>query len=53
MEKLYQWLAWHMPKGLVMWAAVRLFAHATSGQYGHTITPALLAVDALKRWETA
>lgn len=50
-DNIWMWIAWHLPKRLVMWAAVRLIAHATTGEYSHTETPALLAVDALERWE--
>lgn len=44
-------LAWMMPRRLVKWAAVRLMAHATTGKYSSVITPELLAVDALARWD--
>lgn len=50
-EKLQMWVAWKLPKWLVMWASVRLMAHATTGKYGTTIVPELSAIDALKRWE--
>ena len=52
-EKLQMRIAWGLPKWLVMWATIRLLAHATTGEYGNTETPALLVIDALKRWETA
>ena len=47
------WIAWKLPKWLVMLATVRLIAHATAGEYGSTVVPELKAVDALQRWETA
>ena len=50
-EKLCIWLAWKLPRGLVYWCAIRLMAHATTGDYGHVIVPELLAMDALKRWD--
>ena len=50
-EKAWTWLAWKLPKTLVMWASIRLIAHATQGEYGATIVPELSAMDALKRWE--
>lgn len=53
MERLWMWLAWRLPRGLVKWAAVRLVAHATAGPYSGTVVPELTAMDALKRWETA
>lgn len=40
-----------MPKWLVYHCALRLIAHATTGQYGNQIVPELSAMDALKRWE--
>lgn len=49
--KLQMWVAWHLPKGVVMWCSVRLMAHATQGKYGSTVVPSLTAMDALKRWE--
>lgn len=52
-EKLQMWFAWRLPKWLVKWAAVRLMAHATTGEYGSTVVPELTAMDALKRWESA
>jgi len=43
-------LAWMLPRYIVMWASVRMIAHATQGEYGNTIVPELSAMDALKRW---
>ena len=50
-EKWYMWLAWKMPRTLVMWAAIRLIAHATQGEYSTTSYGDLSAMDALDRWE--
>lgn len=50
-EKMWQWLAWHMPRPLAYWATIRVGAHATTGQYSNQIVPELPFVDALKRWE--
>ncbi len=50
-EKIWIKLAWLLPRKLVMWAALRLVAHATQGEYGNTIVPELSAMDAIKRWE--
>lgn len=49
-EKIWMKIAWAVPSTLVMWATVRLIAHATQGKYGSTVVPELSAVDALKRW---
>ena len=40
-----------LPRWLVYYASIRLMVHATTGKYGHEETPAILGVDALKRWE--
>lgn len=50
-EKIYIWLAWHLPRGLVYWCAMRLLTNATVGEYSNQVVPDLLAMDALKRWE--
>lgn len=61
MEELrYQWnkqceraamaIAWAMPKWLVKWCAVRVFAHATTGEYSSQVVPELTFSTALQRW---
>lgn len=49
-EKFWIALAWAMPHDLVKWCALRMMAHATTGQWGHEVTPALLMTTALQRW---
>ena len=51
LDKLWMWIAWKLPRQLVMWCAVRLIAQATTGRYGHLLVPDLTALDALKRWQ--
>ena len=48
--KFAEWLAWKLPRKVVYWAAIRLMAHATQGQYSSTIVPELTVMDALQRW---
>jgi hypothetical protein len=50
-DKIQMWVAFRLPKWLVMWATVRLVVHATSGKYETTIVPELTAMEALQRWE--
>jgi len=50
-ERFQLWLAFRLPRWLVMRAAVRLMAHATTGKYENQIVPELTAMDALKRWD--
>jgi hypothetical protein len=52
-EKFWMNLAWLLPKELVKWAAVRLIANATTGQFADTVVPELSAMDALQRWDYA
>jgi hypothetical protein len=52
-EKILMGIAWHLPKKLVMWCAVRLMAHATTGKYSNQIVTDLTIIDALQRWGSA
>jgi hypothetical protein len=52
-DKLIRAIVWRLPKRLVMWAAIRVVAHATTGEYSNQIVPELTAIDALKRWPAA
>lgn len=49
-EKIWMWIAWRLPRTLVMWCAMRVGAHATQGQYSDQEVPALTFMDAMKRW---
>lgn len=49
-EKILIKIAWALPKSLVYWCAVRLMVYATQGKYENQVVPALLAIDALRRW---
>lgn len=50
-ERFWCWLAWLLPRDLVMWCAVRLMAHGTGGPYGNTDPSDLNVLEALKRWK--
>ena len=50
-DGIYKWLAWHLPRRLVMWCACRVGAHATQGQWSTEEVPKLKFMDAMKRWE--
>lgn len=49
-EKIAIFIAWHLPRRLVMWCAIRVIANATQGEYSAQIVPDLRAMDALQRW---
>lgn len=50
-EKLQRKIAWSLPKWLVMWAYVRVVAHATTGRWSNQVVPELGATEALDRWD--
>ena len=50
-EELIIKLVWMLPKRVVYWCAIRLGANATQGLYSDQEVPALLFIDALKRWD--
>ena len=50
-KKIQIWIVWKLPRWLIKWAAVRLIAEATTGEYSSTVVPELRAMEALKRWE--
>jgi hypothetical protein len=49
-ERLAIWIAWHVPRRVAYWCAIRLGAHATTGAYGNQVVPELRFTDALRRW---
>lgn len=44
------WVAWHLPRRVVYWSAIRLGAHATQGRFADQVVPELEFVVALERW---
>ena len=50
-ERLLLWFVWKLPRKLVMWCAIRVMAHGTTGQYSNQNVPELTCMDALKRWD--
>ena len=49
-ERLMMWIAWHLPRDLVMWCYIRVGANATTGKYEREIVPEVRMMDALQRW---
>lgn len=48
---IWLWIAWKLPRRLVMWCAIRLIASATQGEYSNQAVPELTAITALNRWK--
>lgn len=51
MEKLWQWVAYHLPRRVVYFAAIRAWAYATTGKYSSEVAPAVTMDRVLIRWE--
>lgn len=49
-ENVMLWVAWHTPKWLAYWCAIRVMAHATTGKYGDTNPTTEPMMTALERW---
>ena len=50
MDNFWQWLAWHLPRRLVMWCGYRIGAFATQGEWSWQVVPELEFMIAMKRW---
>ncbi len=48
---LCQWLAWKLPRRLVYFAAIRMWAHTTQGPWENEIVTSVRRDEALQRWE--
>lgn len=52
-EKLKIWVAFHVPRWLAYWCAIRVAAHGTQGPYSNQAVPDLTIMEALKRWDAS
>lgn len=50
-ESALRRFVWKLPRKLVYQCAIRVIAHATTGQYSDQVVPELTAMDALERWD--
>lgn len=52
MTKIYEKIAWMLPKKVVYFAFIRFWAHATSYKEGQTMTPDEMSwTKAIELWE--
>ena len=49
-DRMSQWLAWRLPKPVVMWCGYRMGAHATSGQWANVSPNTVTFFDMVDRW---
>jgi len=50
-ERLAMWVAWHLPRWLVMWCYIRVVAKGTTGEWDGTVPNQLNVMEALRRWD--
>ena len=50
-ERICWWIAFHLPRKIVYYAIVRAGVHATTGRWGHLLTPETTLIEVLNRWE--
>ena len=48
---LATWLAWHLPREVVYWCAVRVAVNASQGKWSGSETPGVTVVEMLERWD--
>lgn len=48
-EKILLWVAYRIPRKLLYWIGIRIWAIATTGKYSDAVASELTVVDALKR----
>jgi hypothetical protein len=49
--RIAQWVAWKLPHRVVLWAMIRVAAHATTGKWGHVCPSDLTYADMHDRWD--
>ncbi len=50
-DDIWRWIAWRMPRRLVYWAFVRVWATATTGPYLSENPSSTTCVQASERWD--
>ena len=50
-ERLWFKLAWFIPRKLVYFAAIRLWANSTQGQWSHVYPMDVTVDEAVERWQ--
>ena len=49
-ERIARKAAWLLPRSIAYWAAIRVGAEATTGEWSSQVVPELTFMDAIKRW---
>lgn len=51
-DRTARWIARHLPRRVVYWAAITVWARATTGPWDGTVASSLTMADAVARWES-
>jgi hypothetical protein len=49
-EKIAIYIAWSLPRRVVLWTVIRAFAHATTGKWGNTHPDEVGYKEVYDRW---
>lgn len=49
-ERIWVWLAWRLPRGLVYWCAIRLITAAYGGKYADRVMGTLTTGEVIGAW---
>jgi hypothetical protein len=50
-EKLATWIAWHLPRQIVYWTIVRIFAVSSTGKFSNKEAGSITLFDAIEVWK--
>lgn len=50
-DRVPQWIANHLPRKVVYFAGIRMWAAATTGEYGNTNAVDVTADEVIRRWD--
>jgi hypothetical protein len=50
-EKTARWIAYHLPRRVCYWVAIRVGTEATRGAHRHQEVPTVTIVEMLERWQ--
>lgn len=50
-DKIWLWIASHLPHKLVYWAVICAWAYATTGKYSNNLAPGMAVDIVLARWQ--
>jgi hypothetical protein len=49
-DRIAIWVAWHLPRRIVLWCMIRAFAHATTGRWSNETLDSVGYKEVHDRW---